>query len=192
MSTTSKTQSKTTTAKAPAAKAPEANVSAVKVDAKQIDEVMAMSKQTVEKAVASTRDNVEKTVVATREQVEKASVATLKGYDDFASISKQNVDAFIKASNIFAKGFEDLSRSCMGYAQSAADKQAEAAKAMMSAKSVTEFMELQSDLARSSFDTVIAETTKLSEMTIKLANETLEPISAQANATFERLVKSAA
>ncbi|MBO6837268.1 MAG: phasin family protein [Alphaproteobacteria bacterium] len=151
------------------------------VDTKPIEEAVAAGKQTVEQAVA-----------ATKEQVEKASTAALKSYDEFAALNKDTVDAYVKAGNVFAKGFEDLGKTVFAFAQSQAETNVNAAKALMSAKTINDVVEIQSDLARTQFDAFVAEGTKVSEMSLKVANETVEPIQAQFNVVVEKMMKPVA
>jgi len=151
------------------------------IDTKPIEEAVAAGKQTVEQAVA-----------ATKEQVEKASTAALKGYDEFAALNKETMDAYVKAGNVAAKGFETLGQEVYAFAQTQTEANVAAAKAMMTAKSLNELVEIQSDLARSQFDAYVAETTKVSEMSLKVANESVEPIQAQFNVVVEKMMKPVA
>lgn len=161
--------------------AKKAAAAAPAIDTKQIEDAVAAGKQTVEQAVA-----------ATKEQVEKASSAALKGYDEFAALNKDTVDAYVKAGNVFAKGFEDLGKTVFAFAQTQAEANVNAAKALMSAKTINDVVEIQSDLARNQFDAFVAESTKVSEMTVKVANETAEPIQAQLNIVVEKVMKPVA
>ena len=148
------------------------------IDTKPMDDAVAAGKQSVEQAVA-----------ATKEQVEKASTVALKSYDDFASYNKDAVDAYVKAGNVMSKGFEDLGKTIFAFAQSQAESNVSAAKAMMSAKTLNDLVEIQTDLARSQFDAFVAESTKVSEMSLKVANETVEPIQAQFTVVVEKMMK---
>lgn len=148
------------------------------IDTKPMDDAVAAGKQSVEQAVA-----------ATKEQVEKVSSATLKSYDDFASYNKEAVDAYVKAGNVMSKGMEDLGKTMFAFAQSQAESNVSAAKAMMSAKTLNDLVEIQSDLARSQFDAFVAESTKVSEMSLKVSNEVVEPIKAQFTVVVEKMMK---
>lgn len=154
---------------------------APKIDTKPIEDAVAAGKQTVEQAVA-----------ATKEQVEKASTAALQGYDEMASVNKDTMDAYAKAGNVVAKGMEDLGKTLFAFAQSQAEANVEAAKSLMGAKTINDVMEIQSELARSQFDAFVAESTKVSEMTMKVANEAGEPIQAQLTVVVEKMMKPAA
>lgn len=149
-----------------------------KIDTKQLEEAVAAGKQSVEQAVA-----------ATKEQVEKASTAALKGYDQFTTMNKETVDAYVQASNVMAKGFEEMGKALFAFAQSQADSSAAAAKAMMAAKTIQEVVEIQSNLARTQFDACVAEGNKVSEMGMKVTNDAVEPIQSQVTAAVEKMMK---
>lgn len=180
----------TTTAKKPATP---------KVDMKQIEDAVAISKQSVEKMVKASTDNYDQAVAATKEavaatkeQIEKASAAVLKAYDDMAALNKDGVDAYVSAGNILAKGMEELSKSMFAFAQASAEANVATAKALMGAKTVNDVFTIQAEFARTQFDTMVAESTKMSEYGLKVANEAFEPLQAQANATVEKFFKPVA
>src|SRR3546814_845181 len=133
-----------------------------------IEAAVAAGKQTVEEVMRTSTRNYEQAVSTTKEQVEKASAAMLRGYDDLATFNKQNVDAFVQAGNIWAKGAEELGKAYFSFAQASAEKNAEAAKSLLAAKSLKDVVDVQADYARTSFDTLVAEGTRINEMTIKI------------------------
>lgn len=166
--------------------------SAVKVDTKQIEEAVAVGKETVEKAVAATKEKVEQAVAATKEQVEKVSEAAVKSYDEVTELNKKNMEVFTTFGETYAKGAEEFGKAYYAFVKTTADANAEAAKAMMSATTVNEFVEIQSDYARTSFDAFVAESGKLNELGVKVATDAFEPVQAHLNDTVERFSKIAA
>ena len=169
---------------------------APKVAITPLEDAVAVGKDTVEKMVKVSTENYEQAIAATKdavaaskEQMEKASAAMLKVYDDLSVLNKDGVDAFVSAGNIFAKGMEELSKAAFAFAQATAEANVATAKALMGAKTVNDVFTIQAEFTRTQFDAVIAESTKISEMGLKVANEAMEPLQAQANATVEKLMK---
>ena len=144
------------------------------------------------KATEATVEAYEQVVETTKAQVEKANEAVVKGYDEFAAIQKEGVDALIKAGAIWAKGAEDFGKAYLALAQETAESNSEAAKALLSAKSFNEAVELQAEIARKSFDKSLNEGTKLSELSLKVANEAFQPIQQQLTAAVAKAGKIAA
>ena len=144
------------------------------------------------KAADMSVETYEQVVETTKVQVEKANEAVVKGYDEFAAFQKESVDALIKASEIWARGAEILGKAYFAVAQDAAEANSNAAKALFSAKSFKEVVELQSEIARKSFDKSLSESTKLSELSVKVANESFQPIQQQFTAVVDKAGKIAA
>lgn len=95
---------------------------------------------------------------------------------DAASAGQEQMDAIMKASQIWAKGVEDIIQSCVAIAQEAGEKSQNAAKTIMSCKTLNEFTDAQTKLAQESFDEFMTNATKISEKGVKLCTDAMEPI----------------
>jgi phasin family protein len=124
-----------------------------------------------------------------QEQVEKASSNLFKGYDEVASLGKDSVDAYVQSTAVLAKGIEAMGKELMGFTQSTVEANVATAKALFGAKTLREVIELQTDFSRSSFDSLVAESAKLTELSVALANDTIEPMQLRFNATVEKMMK---
>lgn len=153
-------------------------------------------KQTVENAVKTgteaARASYEQAMQLTKDQAEKASQAFFKGYGDLAVTGKENIEALVQSSTVMVKGAETLGKEWMGFAQAAAEQNVAAIQSLVAVRTLKELVELQNSWAKSLFDNAVAESTKLSEMSVKTANDAFEPIKARVNVTVEKLFKSAA
>lgn len=156
---------------------------------KQIEDAVAASKQTIEQAVKASTEGYEQAFVMGKEQVENASNALARSYDDIATLNKKSVEAMMMAGNIWAKGYEDLGKAYFSYAQDSAERGTEAAKAMMTAKTVQDVVNVQTDFAKQRFDHFVAEGTKMSEMSAKVATEAMEPLQQQFDSAVSTLTK---
>jgi phasin family protein len=121
--------------------------------------------------------------------VAKANSAFIKGYEDIQGFSKENISALVEAGTIFAKGAEAISKQVMALTQSSMQSSVGAAKAMLGCKTLREAIDLQADYARSNFDAMVAEGTKLGEMSFKVANDAIAPIQARVNVAVEKMAK---
>lgn len=148
-----------------------------------------MSMDAMVKAGAEAGKGYEKAASTTRAQVEKTSQAVFKGYDDLAVVGKDNIDACLKSGTILAKGMEALGNEVVKYTQTSIEKNMAAAKTMMGARTLREAVDLQTNYARESFDSMVAETAKLTGLSVELANQALEPLQSRANKTAEKLFK---
>ena len=134
-----------------------------------------------------TRQHYDKAVTLTREQVAKASALL----EDLAVLGKGNLDAVVQSNTVIAKGLEEMSRELMSYAQASLESAASATKALFGAKTLQDVIALNNNFAKTSLDTFLANSTKLGDMGLKVANQALEPISARVNVTIEKLAKPA-
>ncbi len=131
----------------------------------------------------------EQAVAMTQEQVEKASSTVFHGYDEVASLGKDNMDACVQCSARAAKGFEALGTEMLAFTQAAMQTGFSTAQALAAAKSLRELMDLQSAYSRSSFDSLVAESAKLTELSIAVTNEAMEPLQTRVTVTVEKLMK---
>ncbi len=65
-------------------------------------------------------------------------------------------------------------------------------KALLAVKTIQELIALQNAYAKASFNAFVAESAKLQELSVKIANEALAPLSERVNLTVETLGKPAA
>lgn len=124
-----------------------------------------------------------------REQMEKASQGVYKSFEEMSKLQKDNWEAMVAASQIWAKGAEVIGKAWMGLAQETMETAATTAKAMVGVKSLREAVDLQTDFAKGNFDKFVAESTKLSETVVKVANDAMEPITARMNVNVEKMLK---
>ena len=159
---------------------------------KPIEDAVAAGKQTIEQAVKASTEGYEQAIAMGKEKVENASSAVFRGYDDIASLNKQSVEAMMKAGNIWAKGYESLGKTYFTFAQVSAERGGEAAKAMMKAKTLQDVIDVQTDFAKQRFDHFVAEGTKMSEMSAKVATDAMQPLQKQFDSAVSTMVKPAA
>lgn len=109
-----------------------------------------------------------------------------------ANINREGIDAFVKSSTIFAKGFETLIRETLSFTQSSAEKQMQLAKTAMTSKSINEFSDAQNKIAQTSFDDFMTGTTKITEMGVKILTEAIEPINEQVQKSVQKATEAVA
>ena len=129
-------------------------------------------------APQTTSNQVPAEVTATMEKAMKTA-------EDFVSFGQGNVDAFVKAGQIWAAGVQDMGKRFAATAQAQMDQTVATMKAMAGVKSLKEAMELQSTLARASMEQAVAETGKLTETSMKLTEQAMAPITARVTLAME-------
>lgn len=114
----------------------------------------------------------------------------LKNYDQLLGYGKDTVEAYMKAANAAGKGVETLHNELYAYSKQSVEDSISATKALLGSKSVHEAFELQSDFAKTAFDTYVTQVTKLGEIVSATAKETIEPLQGRVQAWVEAVQSS--
>jgi len=153
-------------------------IEAAAADTKKVEAVA--TEKTME-AIKATTAGLEQAQVQMKEGVKRA----MKTAEQVASFSQGNVEAFMKSSQIMATGFQDISKLMAANAKATMDETMSIFKAFTTVKSVKEAFDLQTSFARTSLEKAVSESGKLTEHSIKLAEQAFAPISARVNAAVE-------
>ena len=170
-----------------------------KTAAKQVEAAVAAGKESVDAAVKVGTDafakGYESAVTSTKEQVDaavKAGADAFQGYEDVVSFGKDNVDAVMEFSTILAKGVQEFNKVWFDLAQASVDKNAAASKALLGCKSAKDLAQVQSDQLAGNYGTLVLDGRKLSDMSVKLAEEVAKPVNDRVNAAMDRMSKPVA
>jgi phasin family protein len=106
--------------------------------------------------------------------------------EELADLARANVEALVEAGRVASEGARSIGQDVVAKQRDSVEQAADAIRSLAEAKSPTEYLQLQSEFARSSFDRAVAETSKLTESLVKLAGEAFQPLSNRATANAER------
>ena len=123
------------------------------------------------------------------ERGQEAFKRTQKAAEELAELTRANIEAMVDAGRIAVEGTRALGQDVVASSRDGVEQAAEAVRSFAEAKSPTEFLQLQGEFARTSFDRLVAESSKLTESFVKLAGEAIQPISNRASVAAERLNK---
>ncbi|CAN5654399.1 hypothetical protein BH10PSE14_BH10PSE14_01960 [soil metagenome] len=152
--------------------------------------VLAALKKEVTTMEATLKTAAEKTQAYVAEANDRAKAAMEKGakmFEDMNDFNKGNVEALVESGKIAAKGMETMGQSAADYARKSFEGATATLKSLSSVKSPTDFFKLHSDYVRSSFDSIVAETSKTTEAMLKLAGEVAQPISNRVAVAVEKV-----
>ena len=105
---------------------------------------------------------------------------------ELADLARANVEAIVEAGRVASEGARSIGQEVVASSRDGVEKTADAIRSLAEAKSPTEYLQLQSEFARQSFDRAVAESSKLTESLVKLAGEAFQPLSNRASANAER------
>ena len=110
-----------------------------------------------------------------------------KAAENVTDLAKANVEALVEAGRIATSGAKTIGQDVIASSRQGIEQASDAVKTLAEAKSPTEFFQLQSELARASFDRFVAESSKLTERFVKLAGEAVQPLQNRASVNAERI-----
>lgn len=99
--------------------------------------------------------------------------------DNFANFGKDNLDAFVKSSQIWTEGVQALATDFTATMQARLGETMATLNSFSTVKSPQELLDLQTALAGNSVEKAIAEATRLTSASTKLATDTLAPLLAR-------------
>jgi phasin family protein len=97
--------------------------------------------------------------------------------EEMNEFNKGNIEALVESGRVAAKAAETLGQQAAEAARKNFEQTTAALKRFASAKTPTEFFQLQSDFARTAFDPMPAETSQNSETLLKVAGDVFQPLS---------------
>jgi len=110
--------------------------------------------------------------------------------EELTELQKGNMEAMVASTKVAAKGLETIGQEVAEYSRKSFEDASAALKGFAEVKSATDFFRLQSDFARTQFDSLVAESSRLSETMLKLAGDVAQPLTNRASVAADK-VKSA-
>lgn len=107
--------------------------------------------------------------------------------EDMVDFAKGNVEAVVASARVAAKASESFGQEAADYSKKQFESATALFKSFANVKSPTELFQLQSDFAKSSFDSAVAEASRVSESVMKVANEIAQPLSSRYAVAAEKL-----
>jgi phasin family protein len=165
------------------AKSPEVTPSTDAVPAKVFDVTVSSLKDSVAKATSG--------LEATQATMQEGMVKAMKTAEDFVAFGQGNMEAVMKSSQIWAAGFQDLSKHLAATAQATFDQTFSTFKALSGVKSFKDAFDIQSSFARATLEKTMTESGKLTETSFKLTEQAMAPITARMTLAVEKFAKAA-
>ena len=99
--------------------------------------------------------------------------------DDVQKLGKDNMDATLRSFGAFSKSLQAITVEIADFSKKVFEQSTAATEKLMGAKSLEKAIEVQTDYAKSSYETFVAEATKLGELYADLAKEAYKPFESQ-------------
>jgi phasin family protein len=102
-----------------------------------------------------------------------------------------NIEAMMKSSQIWMTGLQDLSKSFAATAQAQMEETVSTMKTFAGLRSIKDAVDLQTAFARVSFEKAMSETGKITESSMKLAEQAMAPLTARVTIAVEKFSRAA-
>jgi len=135
-------------------------------------------------------DRVQAILGDVNEQARTAFEKNARIVEEMTEFTRGNVEALVASSKVAARGVEALTQEAADYSRKSFEEASSVLRSFTDVKSPSDFFRVQSEFAKSQFDSMVAESSKLSEAMLKLAGEVFEPLSSRYSVAAEK-VKSA-
>jgi phasin family protein len=106
---------------------------------------------------------------------EKMDAATATGAE-MAALQQGTIKAAMQSSTILFDGMQELTRDMVSVAQKAIENGVAHSKATRGAKSIHQFVQMNQDYAKNRMAKAVAEGTRLTEQSMKLAEQAAQPV----------------
>jgi len=191
-----KTKAKTTKPKPTKKKETGVKMTDPKATKEAVEAAVAAGKETVDTVVKAGADaasqSVEQAVAMTQEQVAaavKAGSEVFENYEDVVAFNKDNLDAVVSANATLVKGFQTLNTEFFAIVQASLEQNAKVAQKIFSCTSVQEVVAVQNDLLKNNYTAVLDKGRKLNDLTVKVAEESVAPLTTRVNVAVEKMTK---
>ncbi|MBU4529669.1 MAG: phasin family protein [Hoeflea sp.] len=99
----------------------------------------------------------------------------MMNFDSTSKMSKEAMDSMLTTVSSMTKGFQQIAAEATEYSKKSYEDGAAAAEKLASAKSLDKAIEIQTDYAKSAYETFVAQATKMGELYADLAKEAYKP-----------------
>jgi hypothetical protein len=99
----------------------------------------------------------------------------VKNFEDLQQVGKENVEVALKSFGTLSKGGQAIAVEVADYSKKAFEDGTAALEKLFGVKSVEKAIELQTDYAKTAYESFVAEATKLGELYADLAKEAYKP-----------------
>ena len=100
-------------------------------------------------------------------------------FTDIAAFSQESIDSLVKVNTAATKGFETLSKYFIELTSKSFEDAVTNGKKFAAVKSPTELLQVQTKIFQDSFENLVDETKKVSEMTTSIFKDVSAPLAAQ-------------
>jgi phasin family protein len=120
---------------------------------------------------------------------EKITQNLMKVCEEMNTTACESMSAVAQSNAAFTKGCEELGRNLGTLMQDSFARTLNASRTFMSAKTLKEFADMQSEFVKDCFEHWMSGTGRMSEISARAAKETIEPVAKHATMTMSKVAQ---
>jgi phasin family protein len=97
-------------------------------------------------------------------------------FEDFQKFGKQQFDAVAAAATSLSKGLQEIAAETTEFSKKTIAANTDVVEKLLGAKTFDSAVQIQTEFAKTSYEGLVAETTKIGELYARLAKEAFKPI----------------
>jgi len=99
----------------------------------------------------------------------------INGMEDFQKLNKDGMDTAMKTLGSYSKGMQAIAVEIADYSKKSFEDGSAALEKLMGAKTLDKAVEVQSEYAKSAYEGMVSQMTKIGEMYVDLAKDAYKP-----------------
>ena len=102
----------------------------------------------------------------------------MKSFEEFQTFGKDGFEAYVASSTAVTKGLQAIAQETADYSRKSFEKNSSAFEKLTAVKSMDKVLEAQQAFAKESYDSLVAQMTKMNELYLNTAKEAFKPFEA--------------
>ena len=99
----------------------------------------------------------------------------LKNFDELQKLGKDNMDIAMKSFGVTSKSVQAIAAEMADYSKKSFEEASAATEKLLGAKSLEKAIEIQTDYAKTAYESFVAGATRIGELYADLTKETYKP-----------------
>lgn len=156
-----------------------------------VNKAFAAGKERFEEAVKAGTETSNRKLEQTMDFSKKTMEDANKMVGELSGMAKANVEALVASGQAATKGAEAITKAATDYSKASMEELKATIKSLSTAKTPKDFFEIQTNSMKAGYDTMVAEASKMTELSMKVMNDVFQPISTRMAVAMDSMTKVA-
>lgn len=162
---------------------------------KAVEDTIAATKETVDEAIRASEQAALRNLVQAqslgKDQLAEANRRLYDAVMEVASAAQANAEAMVATGTMLSKGLSDVGATWLALSRGMARQGLLAGRSMITARTPNHLVELQNGCARIALEQMLANGSRLSDLSLRLAREVVAPLNERMAASVVRMTRAA-